>query len=190
MEDSMRTAALCLVSVLVISVPAAAAGVPLGAFDQVGLNGGGHVTIRHGAQQSVNILKGSAQYTQFSIREGHKLRIDACKESCPNHYDLEIEIVTPELKGVAINGGGEIDTQGSFPSQGTLGVAINGGGDIDVHAITADNVDAAVRGGGDIEITATRALNAAVSGGGDITYHGSPQVNQAIRGGGSVESAK
>jgi len=175
---------------LIFTAPALAAGVQVGAFDQVGLSGGGHLTIRHGAHQSVNLLKGSTQYTTFKIRDGHKLQIDACNDNCPMRYDLEIEIVTPELKGVALNGGGEVVAEGAFPHQDRLAAAINGGGDMDVHAISASNVDAAVRGGGDIEVTATQELNAAVSGGGDITYHGNPQINEAIRGGGSVNSAK
>jgi hypothetical protein len=189
-EDSMRFAACSLLAALAMSAPAMAASVPTGAFDQVRLLGGGHVSVRHGAKQSVNMIKGSLEHTEFRIKEGHMLEISACNRSCPMTYDLEVEIVTPELKAAAINGGGEIVADGSFPAQDALDVAINGGGDIDMRSISAANVDAAVKGGGDIEITATRELNAAVSGGGDIVYHGNPQVNEAIRGGGSVNSAK
>ena len=184
MKQLVLAAALGLVA-----APAFATGVPLGAFDQVRLKGGGHVTIRHGASQSVNIVKGSTQYTSFNIRDGHQLEIDACNDTCPMAYDLEIEIVVPQLTGVGISGGGDIATEGSFPAQDRLGVAVNGGGDIDLKAIRAANVDAAVKGGGDIEITAVKELNAAVSGGGSIVFHGDPQVNEAVRGGGSVSRA-
>jgi hypothetical protein len=187
----MRFAAVtALAAGLLAAVPAFAGAVPTGAFDQVRLNGGGHLIIRHGARQSVNLVKGSTQYTTFKIRDGHKLEIDACNDHCPMTYDLEIEIVTPEVTGVALNGGGELVAQGAFPHQDRLAAAINGGGDMDVGAISATSVDAAVRGGGDIVVTATRELNAAVSGGGDITYHGNPQVNEAVRGGGSVSAAR
>lgn len=172
-----------------IASPALAGPVPLGAFDQIQLKGGGHVTIRHGAQQSVNIVKGSTQYTTFAIRDGHRLEIHACNDNCPMVYDLQIEIVTPELAGIGISGGGDVATEGSFPAQDRLDVAVNGGGDIDVKAIRATNVDAAVRGGGDVEVTAVKELNAAVSGGGAITYHGDPQVSEAVNGGGSVSRA-
>jgi hypothetical protein len=181
---------LILAAVLgLVAAPAIAGNVPLGAFDQVQLRGGGHLTIRHGAQQAVNIVKGSTQYTSFHISEGRRLEIDACNEKCPMVYDLEVEIVTPELKGIGISGGGEVVTAGAFPAQDQLDVAVNGGGDIDMRAVRAANVDAAVRGGGDIEITAVKELNAAVSGGGSIVYHGDPQVNEAVRGGGSVSRA-
>jgi hypothetical protein len=163
--------------------------VPVGHFAQVQLRGGGHVTIRHGAAQSVTLIKGSTQYTRMRIRDGRELVIDACNESCPHSYDLDIEIITPDLNGASIDGGGEIAVRDGFPARDHFSVAVNGGGEIDVKALHAANVSAAVNGGGDIELTATEQLSAAVNGGGDITYHGNPQVSEAIRGGGSVERA-
>ncbi|MBV9992954.1 MAG: DUF2807 domain-containing protein [Alphaproteobacteria bacterium] len=161
--------------------------ISVGHFTQVELRGGGHVVVKHGATQSVTLVKGSTQYTSFKIREGRKLVIDACNDHCPNSYDLEIEIVSPDLDAAAIDGGGEIVAQGSFPGRDRLALAVNGGGDIDMRPIKAAEVDAAVNGGGDIHLTATRALNAAVSGGGDISYRGNPQVNEAVQGGGDVQ---
>lgn len=172
------------------AIPALASEpVSVGHFAQVQLRGGGHVTVRHGAAQSVTLLKGSTRYTKFSIRDGRVLVIDACDGSCPHSYDLDIEIVTPDLVGAAIDGGGEIVAQTGFPARDHFSVAVNGGGEIDVKALHAANVSAAVNGGGDIELTATEQLSAAVNGGGDITYHGNPQVSEAVRGGGSVERA-
>lgn len=183
--------ALVLAAAGLLATPAfAATSVPVGHFNQIQLRGGGHVVVKHGGTQSVSLLKGSTQYTKFWIRDGRELVIDACNNSCPHSYDLDIEIVTPDLDGAAIDGGGEIVAQVGFPSRDSFDVAVNGGGDIDIHAISARSVDAAVNGGGDIELTATHALNAAVSGGGDITYHGDPQVDEAVQGGGSVERAR
>jgi hypothetical protein len=185
MRIAVTLAAACLAT-----APAfATQNVPLGRFDQVQLRGGGHVVVRHGAAQKVTLLKGSTQYTKFWIRDGRELVIDACNESCPFSYDLDIEIVTPELHGAAIDGGGELLAQGPFPGTDHFAAAVNGGGDLDVHAVSAANVSAAVNGGGDIEVTALKQLSAAVNGGGDITYHGDPQVSEAIRGGGDVQRA-
>ncbi len=162
--------------------------VPVGAFRGIELRGGGHVVLRHGATQRVVLLRGSTRYTSFTIRNGHSLTIEACNNDCPNRYDLEIEITTPDVPALSVAGGGEIDARPGFPHQNDLAVAVHGGGDIDLRAIAADNVSAAVNGGGDLSVHADKSLSAAVNGGGDITYWGHPEVTSAIRGGGDVSS--
>lgn len=179
--------AIAFAASLLASSAFAGTAVPTGHFDGVELRGGGHVTVKHGASQSVTLVKGSTQYTRFHIRDGHVLIIDACDGSCPHVYDLDVEIVTPDLTSAAVNGGGEIVASSGFPARGQFAAAVNGGGEIDMRAIGAATVSAAVHGGGDVHVTATQQLNAAVSGGGDITYRGNPQVNEAVNGGGSVE---
>jgi Putative auto-transporter adhesin, head GIN domain len=176
--------------VTLLAVPAlAATTVPVGHFDAVSLSGGGHVTIRHGASQSVRLLSGSTEFTTIKIKHGNDLDIEACNNRCPQHYDLEIEIVTPDLKAAAIEGGGHVTAEGGFPNSGEISAAVDGGGHLDLAALKADKVSAAVNGGGHIEVTALRDLSAAVDGGGSIVYHGDPQVSQAIDGGGSVSRA-
>jgi hypothetical protein len=172
-----------------LALPAlAATPVQVGHFDEVELRGGGHVTVKYGPAQSVMLIKGSTDVTKFRIKDGRKLVIDACDHNCPSgNYDLEVEIVTPDLTAAAIDGGGEIVAQGGFPAQDKLAAAIDGGGDIDMLAISAANVSAAIDGGGKIRVTATKHLAAAVDGGGDIAYRGDPQVSEAVDGGGSIE---
>lgn len=175
-----------------LAAPAALAAtqVTVGHFDQIELRGGGHVVVKHGASQSVTLIKGSADITGFHIRDGNKLVIDACAHNCPSgNYDLEIEIVTPELAAAAIDGGGHIQAESGFPVQHEFAAAVDGGGHLDMTALSADKVEAAIDGGGHIEVNAVRTLNAAVDGGGSIVYHGDPQVQQAIDGGGSVSRA-
>jgi hypothetical protein len=165
--------------------------VSVGHFSQVSLHGGGHVILRHGAQQSVSLTRGSKDVTSFTIQNGNELAIDTCGQTiimCPVSYDLEVVITTPSIGGVSIHGGGEISTDGAFPAQDGLAAAVHGGGDIDVTAISARSVSAEVHGGGDIKVTATATLAAAVHGGGDIAYRGHPAVTQAVHGGGSIES--
>ncbi|HEY4940918.1 MAG TPA: DUF2807 domain-containing protein [Rhizomicrobium sp.] len=166
----------------------AATVVPLAPFKGVGLHGGGDVVLKHGDVQRVTLLKGSTQYTSFTVKDG-SLEIDACNDSCPHEYDLQIEIVSPEIDAVAVHGGGDITAQGSFPALTHLAAAVHGGGDLDLRAISATNVAAAVHGGGDIKTTATGSLAAAVNGGGDITYWGNPAVSQAVNGGGDIQHA-
>ena len=179
----LATAASCLI----IAPAIAQTVVPIGTFSQIQLQGGGHVVLKHGDVQSVRLLRGSTQFTTFTIRDGKELDIQACNDSCPHNYDLEIEIVTPEITAAAVQGGGAIDTAGAFPAQGNFAAAVHGGGSVDVHAIAAGTAEAAVHGGGSVAVTATGMLMAAVHGGGEITYRGHPQVTQAVAGGGSIE---
>ncbi|HTT96859.1 MAG TPA: DUF2807 domain-containing protein [Rhizomicrobium sp.] len=187
----MRLAAPSLLAAgLMLTAPAfAATAVPVGHFDAVSLSGGGHVTIRHGAVQSVTFVQGSPEFTTVKIKHGNDLDIEACNSRCPEHYDLEIEIVTPDLKAAAIEGGGHVTAESGFSNTGELSAAVDGGGHLDLTALKAEKVSAAVNGGGHIEVTALRDLSAAVDGGGSIVYHGNPQVSQAIDGGGSVSRA-
>ena len=183
----MKRVALAAPAILgLIASPVIAGAIPVGHFEQIALHGGGHVSVKHGATQSVTLLSGNPEYTKFSIRHGGELRIDACEGNCPDHYTVEVEIVTPELSGASIEGGGHIDAEGGFPQQHEFDAAVSGGSHIDMRAISAAEVDAAVNGGGHIQVTATKKLEAAVSGGGAITYDGDPEVEQAISGGGSV----
>ena len=185
LRSRVATAALFALPLLMAGYSFAGTGVPVAPFKSIQLRGGGHVVLHHGATQHVTLVKGSTQFTSFDVR-GNELTINACNANCPNHYDLEIDIVSPAIDGVAIEGGGEIEGQGGFPTQGKIGAAVAGGGSIDIRAIAADEVDAAVNGGGDIMTKPVRALHAAVNGGGEISYWGDPQVTSVVNGGGSV----
>ncbi|HEY7978250.1 MAG TPA: DUF2807 domain-containing protein [Rhizomicrobium sp.] len=158
----------------------------VGSFRNVEVRGGGHVTIHRGADQRVTLVKGTTQYTSFTIEDGRNLVIDACDHSCPGgNYDLEVDIATPDIGGVSVDGGGGITGSADLPTR-ELNAAVEGGGHIDMRAVHADSVHAAVNGGGHIQVYAASKLKAAVSGGGRIEYWGNPQVTSAISGGGDV----
>lgn len=163
-----------------------ASAVSVEPFRSVELRGGGRVILRHGASQRVTMIEGSTQFTRFHVKRDSQLVIEACDDNCPRRYDLEIEIVTPRVDGVAIEGGGKIESDRSFGHQEAIGVAIQGGGHIDVRSIDASHADAAVDGGGNIFLHTERSLEAAVNGGGNISYWGNPSVTSAVSGGGSV----
>ncbi len=171
---------------LLATAASAQTAVPIGHFDGVELNGGGHIVFRHGPVQRVVILKGSAQISKFHIEASNKLVVDICDGNCPTHYDLELEITTPAIQSVSVNGGGDIDVAPGFPAQQQITAAIEGGGRIDTRNVDATTGNAAVEGGGEIHIKARNALSAAVNGGGEIHYAGNPQVTTAINGGGDV----
>jgi len=156
-------------------------------FDGIELEGGGHVTVKHGDVQQVRLLQGSTAFTRFRVEDSRKLKIEACENNCPHHYNLEMEIITPRVTGLAVSGGGAINSAGGFPSPRSLALAVDGGGTIDARAISTGDVEAAVNGGGLIKLNASGTLTAAVDGGGEIRYWGNPRVTQAIEGGGEIK---
>lgn len=174
------------VTILGLAPASAQQLVPVAPFDSVELEGGGHVTVKHGDVQQVRLVRGSTQFTHFRVEDSRKLKIDVCNSDCPQHYDLEDEITTPRIKALAVSGGGAINSTGNFPAT-NLALAVEGGGMIDVRAIDARNAEAAVNGGGVIKLKANGQLTAAVDGGGEIRYWGSPRVTQAIDGGGEIQ---
>lgn len=185
MTSYLLRAALALLCAAPAAVQAAET-INVGHFDSIDINGGGQVTLRHGATQSVVLRQGSTQYTSFRVKDGHTLRIDACNGTCPHNYALEIEITVPDIQALAINGGGSI-TASSFPGKKQITAAVNGGGEIDLTGMPVKDATAAVNGGGLIKVLATSDLTAAVMGGGEIAYGGHPQLTQVVQGGGSIE---
>jgi hypothetical protein len=188
----MRLTHLIAAAAIVAAVPAVAAAqtvVPLPKFESVELNGGGDVVIRQGPVQRVTLRRGSTEYSRLDVRGG-KLVIRACDWHCPFHYDLEVEIETPEIGGAAVNGGGDITAEGPFRPQGAVSAAVHGGGKVDLQAVKASSASAAVHGGGRVLVFAQNSLAAEVMGGGSIRYQGQPTVSTAIHGGGSVSPAR
>jgi hypothetical protein len=183
----IRTIAPLFAWALLASVPALASEyVAVPHFDSVELRGGGEVSLVPSPVQRVTILSGSSQFTHIYMRRDGQLRIDACNERCPQHYNLQIRIESPRAPDVAIDGGGTIIASSGFAPQGHLSAAVNGGGSIDARSIQATEVSAAVRGGGKIAVRPRASLSAAVMGGGEIRYGGNPSVSMAVSGGGDV----
>jgi Putative auto-transporter adhesin, head GIN domain len=178
--------ASALATTMLLQAALSATAIRVGSFHSVELKGGGHMMLRRGPEQRVILVQGSTQYTRFQVKHDGQLVIDACDENCPRRYDLEVEIVTPHIDGVAIEGGGKIESENGFGRQASIGAAIEGGGHIDIRSIDAEHADAAVNGGGNIALRAERSLQAAVDGGGNISYWGNPSVTSAVSGGGNV----
>lgn len=187
--------AFALASVLIAQAAPAAETVALPRFDGIELRGGGSVVVRRGAVQRVTLAEGGTRVTGVRVEPGGRgglarLVVDACKVRCPRDYRLRIEIVTPDVSAVAVEGGGRIDVARGFAPRRRVAAAVNGGGQIDARALPARDVAAAVNGGGHLRVTATGSLAASVNGGGAIQYWGDPRVTRSIRGGGAVTRAR
>jgi Putative auto-transporter adhesin, head GIN domain len=183
----MRSLVPLFTAAIAASAPAVAVEpVPVPAFRAVELHGGGIVTIIPGQAQRVTLLEGSTQFTRVRVDRQGKLEIDACNMRCPRDYHLRVQIETPRIMGLGVNGGGLMTTANGFPRQREIGVAVNGGGKIDARSIDAVTVGAAVNGGGQVLVRSNGTLGAAVHGGGEIVYWGNPTVATSIAGGGAV----
>ena len=175
------------VVVLAAAVPAVADElVPVPHFNAVELRGGGEVSISPGPAERVTILEGSTRFTHVYVDRQGSLKIDVCNADCPQHYHLRIDIQSPRVPTLAVDGGGAIKVAGGFAPEGHLVAAVNGGGRIDTRAVNASEVTAAVNGGGEMLARAASSLTGAVRGGGVVRYWGNPEVTSAIAGGGSI----
>lgn len=172
---------------LLASVPALASEVvPVPQFNAVELRGGGNVTVVPGPVERVIIVEGSSRFTRIYVDRQGALKIDACNRDCPRQYRLRVEIQSPRVPALAVDGGGAIAVAPGFAAERHLVVAVNGGGKIDTRSVDAADVTAAVNGGGELLVRARSSLTGAVRGGGTVRYWGNPAVTSAIDGGGSV----
>ena len=175
------------VAALALSAPVLAPEtVPVPAFRNLELRGGGDVVLLPGPAQRVTIVEGSSAFTRIRVDPHGKLWIDACNARCPQHYRLKVQIQSPRVPDLAISGGGMITTAAGFQPQANLGVAINGGGRIDARTVTVGAASASVNGGGEARLAPRRTLSAVVNGGGLVRYWGNPAVSQTVNGGGAV----
>ena len=173
--------------VLTVSAPVSAQTVvPVEPFRSVELRGGGKAILRHGSTQRVTLLKGSTDYTRFTIADGGRLVIEKCEGRCPRGYDLEVEIVTADIDVILATDGGTIQSRGSFPRQAEIGAAVRDGGTIDIRSMALDRVTASVEEGGGIFTMPQIALSASIFNGGQITYWGDARVESSVRQGGVV----
>lgn len=189
----MRLAHLLAAAAILAAAPAIAAAegaVPVDKFNALELRGGGTVTIRQGAVQRVTVIRdtgGKSQVEVVNRGDGGKLVLSSCRGVCwgPNHF--EVEVVTPVMSSVTINGGGHILAEGAFQPQGAVSAVIHGGGVIDLKSMPAQAASAQIHGGGKIVVAAQNSLSAGIYGGGSIRYLGQPSVSSSIHGGGSVD---
>ncbi len=155
-------------------------------FRSVQLRHGGHAILRYGTTQRVTFLKGSPDHTEVTVTSGNGLVIDKCRRKCARGYELEIEIVTPELAGVSVAQGGILQSRGSFPRQAGIDATVDNGGTVDIRSMSVGSITASVLSGGRILVRPLTAMSASVVEGGNITYWGDARVTQSIQHGGVI----
>ena len=171
--------------------------VPVSQFHSITVEGMGHITFVRGAQQRVVLKQGDTNNTQIYVKDGD-LVFKSCpgkglfgwSNSCPMGYELQVEVTTPGLTGVEIDGSGKFDVAGSFPQQPKLDIEINGSGNVDLSGMPAASSDVAIHGSGKVYTTAREKLDVEITGSGTVIYGGNPHISQTIMGSGVVKSAK
>lgn len=184
----MRTGTLLTITTLTMALgfPGTAQTViPLGHFESIGLQNGGHVLVRQGKTQRVTLIRGDLRTIRVAVH-GQQLVIDNAHGSHRRGERLEIEVVTPELSAVSVSNGGTLETAGAFSAQPAIAATVEQGGTIDIRSVAADAVTASIESGGRIFTHPRQTLTASVRSGGGITWWGNPRVTRSIRDGGVV----
>lgn len=180
---------LCLAA-----VAAAQNAVSVGPFRSIEVNGGARVLVRHAAVQQVRVLQGNARISSIHLADakggGGKLIVDTCPNSCPIGYRLIVQVDTPDVGGLGVNGDGRIDVAPGFPRRDSLAVGVNGKGSVDARAIAAGQISAGLNGSGEISLGPVDRLIAGLNGKGRILYRGHPRLTSGVQGGGRVEQAE
>ena len=114
--------------------------------------------------------------------------IDKCKSKCPRGYELEVEIVAPDIAGISITEmrGNDRRPGQTFPVGKKSESPSGDGGTIDIRSMTVDSVTALIDRGGRIFTKPQSAMIASVRQGGNVTYWGDVQVTSLVRHGGVV----
>ena len=183
----MKSVLAVACSLVLLSVPVVAQTVvPLTPFRSIELRDGVKAILRHGPSQRVAFIKGSSDYTRVTIASADHLVIEKCVRKCPRGYDLEVEIVTPDIARLSVTDGGTIQSRGRFPRQAEMAVTVSNGGMIDIRSMAVGSVTASVVSGGGIFATPLTTLVASVVDGGSVTYWGDARVTSSIEHGGIV----
>jgi hypothetical protein len=184
---ALTCALLTLPDVFVAQAPAQSEPLTLAAFRSVETRNGAHAIVRYGTNQRVSVLKGDPDRTRITVASGGRLIVDKqCRTSCRRGYELEVEIITPELTQITVAQGGWLQSRGSFPRQAEIEVTVDNGGTVDIRSMAAATVTASVTSGGRILTRPLAAMAARVEDGGNITYWGDPRVTRSIERGGVI----
>jgi len=157
-------------------------------FDGMVLNGVADVNIHSSESYKVVVTTDSNIQDNIAITvDNNILRIDTEYNNFfwHNPPKVTIDIYTPELKNVELNGVGDIKILNGKSSD--LKIKLSGVGDIDARNYEVENVNITLHGTGDIKVWATDTLTGKFSGVGDVLYKGDPLINIDTNGIGRVK---
>lgn len=163
-------------------------------FESISLDGSFDVDLRQGDEHQIvvtgddNIL----DFFEYAIRNGNcQLSLE---DGCYKNYDLKVEITTPNLEGIFLDGSGNIRVS-DFENVRNLEVVLDGSGNIyfkDLNQLT--NAQFTINGSGNIALTKDVGTvdNNVIEISGSGNYDGfkliSENVEARIDGSGNIET--
>ena len=178
-------------------------------FHAIELRGAADLTVAVGSATSLTITADATTLGKLKteVHDG-KLVIDHQSGwSFLSGSGVKMQLTTPQLDALTINGAGDINITGvkgpkldlqlngasNLKASGAtedLDANLSGAGDVDLSQLNARNAKVSVNGAGNLKVLATGALDATVNGVGSISYAGNPQpVKTQINGVGSIKPA-
>jgi hypothetical protein len=173
-------------------------------FRSVELESWADVNIAIAPERSVKVTADDNLVDAVRTRvEGGRLVIDHESGSYDHRVKVVVEIATPVLEAVELEGSGAIAVKNldaasfaaSLAGSGTitasgkcdeLKAVIAGSGDVRMFEVVARHVTARIAGSGTAQVHAHDKLTAEISGSGDIRYRGKPSVDSTVSGSGTI----
>ena len=162
-------------------------------FDTVVLEGAGDVEVHPGTQYkgkdyaAIVITDSNIQDSVIIDMSGSTLYISERKHSNIRPTKLVVEVYTPELKQVDLQGYGDIKVHKGKTRN--LKMKLSGMGNIDAEECQAENVNVTLSGTGNVKTWPEKNLTGKLSGIGDITYKGNPSKDVEKTGIGKVKKS-
>jgi hypothetical protein len=171
-----------------------------------------------GDSVDVEVVRGAPRVEVYAGRDlmdrirtdsrGGELRIDIVDRGIvigPDPLgDVRVRIATENLRGMEIQGTGdvtltgveeerlelEVRGAGEIDAAGTVGhleATIQGAGDANLSGLAARTARVLVQGAGDADLNVRDELDVTVQGAADVSYRGDPEVRSEIEGVGDVQ---
>lgn len=160
-------------------------------FTGVKIRGGMDVTLTQGPEHSIRI-EGDENLLKYIdvVRNGNMVEVSTKEGVNLNpRAGLRIYATAPVFEQLQISGSGDMKSQNTLTSNGTIEAGINGSGDMDLK-VDAPTVITHISGNGDIVMNGTtRNFKTSISGSGDVKCFGllSETVDVDIAGSGDVQ---
>ena len=178
----------------------------VGAFQNVRIDGSAKVNVKIGGEPSLTVTADDNILPILTTDVRGDTLVISCKDnvSYSPKVGVTVEITTPALSGVEINGSGDVNVtnlkaqkfsaiirgSGDVRASGSadsINAEIKGSGDIKLGELHAKSGNVSVAGSGNATVNVSDELNVNVAGSGDIRYRGSPKIQKSIAGSGSVK---
>ncbi|MCB0699251.1 MAG: DUF2807 domain-containing protein [Chitinophagales bacterium] len=180
----------------------------VGTFSKVVANGSSNVTIVEDDEYKVILTGYGNLINAYETRvSGDKLVLEfEDKFWNVKNDNVEIEVHTPYVDKVTINGSGDIDVHSGFRQDNffanvsgsgnirvtnnkykSVNAEVNGSGNIDLESSTCESAYINISGSGEVYVFVTDFLKVNISGSGDVWYSGDPlSTDFSISGSGKV----